>query len=116
MASRILSLSGRLALLQLDPDTLAQLGAVPAQVQPQHPDSPAVRGTQPFDNLHRGGLAGAVGPEDPEDLAALHGERQVVDRDLVAVPLVQVLDFDDRHLGPPPRSHRVHDQGCVGAG
>ena len=37
-------------------------------------------------------LAGAVGPEDPEDLAAAHRERDVIDRDHVAVAHPQVLD------------------------
>jgi hypothetical protein len=35
--------------------------------------------------------------EDPEDLARLDRERDVVDRDLLAVALVQVGDFDDCH-------------------
>jgi hypothetical protein len=49
-------------------------------------------------------VPGRSGLEGPEDLAPLHGEGQVVHRDLVAVPLVQVFHLDDRHVGLPPRS------------
>jgi hypothetical protein len=41
-------------------------------------------------DLQRGGLAGAVGPEDPEELAALHLEADPVDGPDGAVRLPQV--------------------------
>src|SRR5690606_24095740 len=54
------------------------------------------------EDLHRRRLAGAVGPEEAEDLALLDGEVEVGDGDAVPVPLRQVLDFDHRHLNAPP--------------
>ena len=47
------------------------------------------RPVQAEDHPHRGGLAGAVRPEEAGDDAGPDGERQVVDGDLVAVPLGQ---------------------------
>src|SRR4029453_18559923 len=52
------------------------------------PIGSTVGGAQALDDLPHGGLAGPVGTEDAEDLAPLHGEGQIVDRDLVAVLLV----------------------------
>ena len=46
------------------------------------------------DHPHRGGLAGAVRSEEPGDHTGLHGERQIVDGDLVAVTLRQILRRD----------------------
>jgi hypothetical protein len=65
---------GQLALLELGADPPAQLRTVPPRVQPQHAHGPAVGPAQPLDDLDGGGLAGAVGAEDPEDLAPLHAE------------------------------------------
>jgi hypothetical protein len=53
----------------------------------EHGDRAAVGDPYPLDALHGGGLAGAVGAEDPEDLSPLHGQRQVVHDHPVAVPL-----------------------------
>jgi hypothetical protein len=78
--------------LELDPDPLAELGPVPPGIQPQHPDRAPVGDPQPLDRLHGGGLAGAVGADDPEDLAPLDGERHVLDGHRAAAALVQVLD------------------------
>jgi hypothetical protein len=80
-------------------DPPPQLGPVPPRIQAEHPNGASVRGAQALDDLHRGGLPGPVGPQDPEDLAPLHGEGQVVDRDPAAVLLVQVIHLDDRHAG-----------------
>ena len=44
-------------------------------------DRPRRRGDQPAEHPQRRRLAGAVGAEQPEDLAALDRERDVVDRD-----------------------------------
>jgi hypothetical protein len=52
------------------------------------------RSASPLDALHRRGLARAVRPEDPEDLALVHGEGDIADRYGVPVPLVQVLHLD----------------------
>src|SRR5688500_12994146 len=50
-------------------------------------------GVKAEDHPHRGGLAGAVGAEEASDDAGLDGESEVVDGDLVAVPLREVLRF-----------------------
>jgi hypothetical protein len=64
------------------------------RVQPEHRNLAPVRGPQAFDAFHGGGLACAVGAENPEDLALLHGEGNIVHRHGLAVTLVRVLHFD----------------------
>ena len=46
------------------------------------------------EDAHRGGLAGAVGPEEPDDLAAGDGEAQIGDRSHTRVSFYEVVDFD----------------------
>ncbi len=46
---------------------------------------------------HGGGLAGAVGPHQAEDLPLGHGERQLVHRGQIAEPLRQLIGFDGVH-------------------
>ena len=94
-----LDLVGQLALLELDADDATELVAVAARVEPEHADRARVGRPQPADGLDRGGLAGAVGAEDGEDLALLDREGHAVDRRAVAVALDEVGDFDDVH-GP----------------
>ena len=50
---------------------------------------------RPFDALHRGGLAGAVGPDQTEDLAVVDLERHVVDGHRPAVGLADAGDLND---------------------
>src|SRR6185437_14039012 len=50
-------------------------------------DRALVRVVKPEDAAHRGGLACPVRPQEAGDLARLDAERQVIDGDLVAVPL-----------------------------
>jgi hypothetical protein len=76
---------------------LAEPITVALRIQAEPPDIAAVRSAQPFDALDGGRLACAIRPEDAEDLAFLDAERDVVDRDVIAVSLVQVGDFGDRH-------------------
>ena len=52
-----------------------------------------------LDALHRRGLAGAVRPDQAEDLALLHVERDVVDGDRPAVGLADGGDVDDGVAG-----------------
>jgi hypothetical protein len=60
---------------------------------------PRGRVVKPHDHPHGGGLAGAVGPQEAGDVARLHGKRQVIDGDVVAVALGQRLYLD--HDVPP---------------
>ena len=99
---------GQLGLLELRAEELAQRGGVRRGVVPEDADGPAVALPEPLDALDGGGLAGAVGAEDPEDLALLDGERHVLDGHVLSVALVQVVDLDDAHgwsVLPAPRPH-----------
>jgi hypothetical protein len=59
----------------------------------------ALRGRQVAgQDAHGGGLPGAVGPEEAEDLALLDPERDAVHRRRPAVALRQVLDLDHLQL------------------
>ena len=49
---------------------------------------------------HRGGLAGAVRAEEPEDLAARHAERQPVERERGGEPLRDVIDLEAHEAIP----------------
>src|SRR5690606_1217413 len=62
--------------------------------QPQHPYRAAVGGAEPLADLHRGGLAGAVGPEDGGHRTARGRQSETVDRGGAAVPLHEVDDLD----------------------
>src|SRR6185503_7230756 len=66
-------------------------------------DTPGGRRKNPGDAIEKRGLAGAVRPDEREDLAALHVERDVVDRDEAAEPLRHVIDAEDRRGGRPSR-------------
>jgi hypothetical protein len=91
---------GQRRLLELDADALAQLGALAARIQAEHPHRTRIGAAEPLQALHRGGLARPVGPDDPKDLAGLHGERDAVHRHRRAVPLAQLGDLDDRRHRP----------------
>jgi hypothetical protein len=74
------------------------LGMV-ADVDPGHAHPAPVGLQQGGQHPDEGGLAGPVGPEQPVDAAALHGQVEAVqraDRDLATEHLDQVLDLDDR--------------------
>ena len=88
-----------LRLLQLHADPLLQRPHVAHRIEPQHADDAAVGRAQPFDALHRGGLAGAVGADEAEDLALVDVEAHTVDRDGAAVGLAEILDADDGVAG-----------------
>src|SRR4029077_2657573 len=95
----------------LDAEDLAELVAITAWIEAEDVDGARVGRAEPADRFDGGGLAGAVRPEDGEDLAGLDRERDVVDDSLVAVALGEVGDFDDVH-GPslsrqPGRTHRT---------
>jgi len=49
-------------------------------------------------HAHRGGLAGAVGPEEAHDFAGLHREGDVRDRHQIAVSLGEAARFDHARL------------------
>src|SRR5206468_5659143 len=90
----------QLRLLELDADALLQKVGVTGRIEAEHRGAPRVGLANAFDALHGRGLASAVGPDEPEDLALEHLEGDVIDRHGGAVPLAQVGHFDD----PPSRS------------
>ena len=68
-----------------------------------------------LEDLDGGGLAGAVGPEEREDLALLHLEADVAHRHGVPVGLGQVLHADRRHRDHAPRDEQVQNATALGA-
>ena len=82
--------------LELDADP----GLDPARVRPdalaEDGDLAGVGLAQALDHLERGGLSGAVRPQDPEHLAALDRERDAVDGDVRPVPLREPPHLDRR--------------------
>ena len=70
----------QLRLLELDADALLQRLGVAGGIEAQHRGAPRVGLANALDAFHGRGLAGAVGPDEPEDLALEHLEGDVVDR------------------------------------
>src|SRR5690242_8342042 len=96
-------LVGQLAVLQLNAEALGQFGPVAAGIESENADPAGIGRPQALDAFDGRGLARAVRAEDPEDLALLHGEGDIVDRHGVPVRLVQVLHLDHcRHAPRPP--------------
>ncbi len=93
-------------LLELDADTGLERAGLPARVEAEHADTTGVALPQADEHLHGRRLAGAVGPEQAEDLSGLDAERDPVDRPQLPVPLAQIPDFDGWHPCPPS-SHAV---------
>ncbi len=74
---------------------------------------PRRRSHQSEQDLHGDGLAGAVRSHQTQDLAGLHGQRDVIDgRDAVAEPLGQVVDDDGRGSGVRSVGRSALDRGC----
>ena len=98
-------------LLRDDPELLPRGQSVEHHVVTEHAHAPAGRLQQPRDAANRGGLAGAVWPEQTKDLAGRHGERHTVDGDEIAVGLSEFRDVDhdlNRTVLPrPPTPHRA---------
>ena len=80
--------------LQGDADRPAHRAGLRLHVVARHP-GPARRGPQQGgEHADEGGLAGAVGPEEPEDLALLHHEVDAGDRGQVAEAADEALRLD----------------------
>ena len=71
------------------------------------------RRIEPHDHAHGRRLAGAVGAEEAGDDARLHGEREVVDGQLLPVALAQVLDLDHVLIIGVPGRTRDKDAPCL---
>ena len=73
-------LLGEARLLQRDADAFPDGGVVAAPAQAEDLDLAGGRGEQPFEDLDRRGLAGAVGAEQAEALARLDGQVEAAQR------------------------------------
>src|SRR4029453_12035545 len=63
-----------------------------------------LRRTQPsHDRPQRRRLAGAVAPENADDLSRIHAERDALYHRRIAVARVQRIDLKQRHARPPDR-------------
>ena len=69
-------------------------------------DIAAIGRVEPADAVEQRGLAGAVRPDQPEDLALLDGERDAVERDDAAEAQSDVADFEQRRA-PDGRAGRA---------
>ncbi len=87
---------GQARALELAADERPELLGVAQRLQPEHLDRAAVRPAQSLDALDGGGLAGAVGADQPDDLSGVHVEVEVVDDHAAAVRLGQAADRDHR--------------------
>ncbi len=88
--------------LQLHAEPLQQVGVSRPDRLAEHGHAAGVGLPQALDDLQQRGLAGAVGSEDPEELAVPDGQRDVVDRSERSVSLDDVRD-DDGVRHPPTR-------------
>ncbi len=89
---RHLLVKGRL-LRQIPNARLGGLGFL-RDIMPRHPHGPRRGGQVAGKNIHRGGLARAVGAEQAVNAAVLHGEADIVHRQMAAVTFCQMFDFD----------------------
>jgi hypothetical protein len=72
---------------------------IAAQVDAEDFPLPLRRLQDPAQHAQRGGLAGAVGPEEPVQLALAHAEVEVIDGDHLAEPLGEPARQDGVPLG-----------------
>ena len=96
-------------------DVLEGLDLVARHLVVDHHGVAAGRVDQADDHADRRGLAGAVGPEKAEHVAAAHREVEAVDGQGVAEPLGQVVggqhDWPGIPLRPLPCRHDILDEG-----
>ena len=86
-----------LRLLQDDADPLAEVPPRPLGIVAEHAHLAGVALAVALEDLDGRRLAGAVGPEQPEDLSFLDREVDLPDRLEVPVGLAQAADLDRRH-------------------
>ena len=103
-------LFGKLRLLELDAQALAELRRVGRPVQTQNLDLAGIGRGKALADLDGSGLAGAVGTEETETFRRLHFEVQAVDRDHVFVRLTKMAHAQ---CAIPP-GHNEQYSGLVG--
>src|SRR4029077_11375671 len=87
----------QLRLLEDDTDALTEVPRRPIGVAAEHTHLAGVALAVPLEDLDGRRLAGAVRPEQPEDLSLLDREIDPADRLEVPVGLAQAADLDCRH-------------------
>jgi len=99
--------------LQHDADPLAERALAPRRVVAEDAHLARVGGAMPLEDLDERGLAGTVGPEDGEHLAAADVEVDRIERGHRAgVGLAQAADADGR-IGRRPGGRRAPGDGHV---
>ena len=78
---------------------------IAADVDAAHRRGPARRLQQAAQHADRRGLAGAVAPQEPEDLPLLHVEAQAVNRHEIAEAAREVVNDDGRRHSSSPHSN-----------
>ena len=92
-------------------DTVERPGAVDLRVAAEEEREPGRRADQPEQHPQRRGLPRAVRPEIAEDVAALDGQLDVIDRGDLAVALDEPADLDRR--GVAHLSSRAADSAAA---
>ena len=101
------------SVLQRHTDQPADVARTRGQIEPTHAGR-AGRGAQERgEDPHHGRLAGTVGPQEPEDLAAVDTQVDAVDGDYVAESTFQSRCLD--HCRQGPTSVGDHARSGVGA-
>ena len=109
-------LLGELRFLELNAEPLAQLALVPVPAQSEQLDLAGIRRQQPFADLDRRRLAGAVRAEQTEAFAGGDDEVEPVDGAHVAVGLAQIANEEGvRTRGATEPASRRIGIGAYGA-
>ena len=98
---------------QSGPD--AAVDGPPGHVLAAEDHTPALRAQNADDDAHQGGLAGAVGTDEAEQLALGHVERDVLDGNHSAEPHGNVLDAEQGHRPNLARTLRASSATPPGA-
>src|SRR5438309_1615992 len=80
-----------------DPELIDSVGSKPVDGLRLEADRALVAGDEAGDHVEDGGLARAVGSDQPSDAAGLDGDRALVHRDDAAESLRQVVDPQQAH-------------------
>jgi hypothetical protein len=83
-------------LLGYQADTAADPRTIGGRIEPEYPEGPGADGRHARDHPHGGGLAGAIGSEEPERLAAGDLEVDPVHGDELVEALGQLARQDQR--------------------
>jgi hypothetical protein len=94
----------QIVLLGDDPDAALDLALVLRDLEPRDRELPAGRDGRAVEHLHRGGLAGAVGPEETEALAPVDLKVHALYGLEVPVTFLETARDEGRLARPAPRA------------